>query len=224
MRTIAVVPVKEKSDRVKSKNFREFHDGISLFEHKIYQLRAAGCFDAIYVSSDCGALEERQVELGFTFLKRDQDYCNNVMPWSDVIHFVASSLPENPDTSLAWCHVTSPLFNDYSACLRNYHEKVAENEYDGLVSVKRVAEYLISEGGLPINYGWGVWHRYSQHLPKVYAVNGALFVAKIRTMIENRYVISRQPYFHEADDLSSIDVDNELDFSYAQYLMEQQQK
>lgn len=224
MRTVAVVPVKEKSDRVTSKNFREFHDGISLFEHKIRQLRTSGCFDAIYVSSDYEALKERQAELGFIFLKRDPDYCTNVMPWSDVIHYVASSLPENPGTSLAWCHTTSPLFNDYSACLRNYHEKVAEGEHDGLVSVKRVAEFLISEGGLPINYGWGVWHRYSQHLPKVYAVNGALFVAKIGTMIENRYVISRQPYFHEADDLSSVDVDTELDFSYAQYLMEQHQK
>ncbi|MDB9877737.1 hypothetical protein OAC79_03000 [Amylibacter sp.] len=220
MRVVAVIAVKKNSDRVESKNFRNFYGGLSLFELKIKQLHAAGCFDRIYVSSDFEDLAERQQELGYTYLRRDKEFCNNITPWSDVIHCVMSSLPEDSNTHAAWCHTTSPLFSEYADCINTYQEKIKEGEFDGLVTVKRISEFLISDKGLPINYSWGVWHHYSQHLPKVYAVNGALFVSKIKTMIENRYVISRKPFLHEVSDLVSIDVDTELDFAYAQSVMQ----
>ena len=38
MRIVAVIPVKDKSERVESKNFTEFAKGISLFELKIKHL------------------------------------------------------------------------------------------------------------------------------------------------------------------------------------------
>jgi CMP-N-acetylneuraminic acid synthetase len=38
MRIVAVIPVKQKSDRVENKNFREFADGFSLIEIKSIHL------------------------------------------------------------------------------------------------------------------------------------------------------------------------------------------
>ncbi|MBO9399407.1 hypothetical protein [Shimia sp. R9_3] len=220
MKIVAVVPVKEKSDRVVSKNFREFFGGKSLFELKLSQLHAADCFDEIYVSSDYTSLADRQSELGFTFIERDVEFCDNVKPWPEVIHQVAASLPEDDETSVAWCHTTSPLFDEYSKCVAAYQEKCSGGDYDGLVAVKKISEFLVSEMGLPINYAWGPWHKYSQHLPKTFAVNGALFITKKEMMVRNRYVVSPSPYFYETDDVSSVDVDTDLDFEYAQFLMQ----
>ena len=49
---VAVIPVREGSQRVKNKNFRPFADELSLLHLKINQLKAANCFCHIYVSSD----------------------------------------------------------------------------------------------------------------------------------------------------------------------------
>ena len=38
MKTVAVIPVKKVSERVESKNFRNFHEGKSLFELLIDKL------------------------------------------------------------------------------------------------------------------------------------------------------------------------------------------
>ena len=49
---VALIPVREGSQRVKNKNFRPFANEKSLMHLKIRQLKEANCFDSIYVSSD----------------------------------------------------------------------------------------------------------------------------------------------------------------------------
>ena len=49
---VALVPVREGSERVTNKNFRRFHNNKSLFDLKILQLKKSNIFDKIYVSSD----------------------------------------------------------------------------------------------------------------------------------------------------------------------------
>jgi CMP-N-acetylneuraminic acid synthetase len=64
MRTVAVIPVKHESERVKQKNFRPFDGDRSLLDIKIDQLKKAKIFDEIYISSDspearkCSVLRE----------------------------------------------------------------------------------------------------------------------------------------------------------------------
>lgn len=219
MRVVAVVPVKTHSERVLSKNFKPFHGEKSLFKLKLEQLNGSGAFDKIYVSSDNLTLADCADQIGYDFLERDVAFCNNNVPWSSVIERVARDLPEDPETVVAWCHTTSPLFSSYANALEQYTRAISDG-FDGLVSVKRIQEFLISEHGLPINYGWGPWHKYSQHLPKTYAVNGALFMTTKATMITNKYVISSNPFFWETSDKESLDVDTELDFAVAQFMME----
>ena len=49
---VALIPVREGSQRVKGKNFIPFCNGKSLLEIKINALKEADCFDHIYVSND----------------------------------------------------------------------------------------------------------------------------------------------------------------------------
>ena len=48
---VALIPVREGSQRVKGKNFIPFYEGESLLEIKINALKKADCFDHIYVSN-----------------------------------------------------------------------------------------------------------------------------------------------------------------------------
>ena len=216
MKHICIIPVKHTSDRVHSKNFREFFNRQSLLEIKIRQVIESGCYEKIYVSSDSEEAKITAEKFGVDFLKRDSKFCNNITSWSDVIFNVVSSIPEE-DAVISWVHTTSPLFSDFSKCIKSYEDKVKEG-FLGLVAVKKLSEFIVGETGIPKNYNWGVWHPYSQDLEKLYAINGALFVAKKNEMLKNRYVISRKPFLYVCKDLDSIDVDTEEDFELAQVL------
>lgn len=222
MRTVAVIPVKHKSERVKQKNFRPFDVDRSLLDIKIDQLKQANCFDEIYISSDSPEAERSSLETGVKFIERDISLCNNITPWSDVIFEVVKSIPEPDATHVAWCHTTSPLFNLFSECLEIYHSNFNSGKENGLVAVSACKEFILDEHATPVNYSWGAWHRYSQYLKKYYFVSGALFVASKAEMLKNRYVISSNPYLFEATAEESVDIDTEFDFKFAQYLLNNQ--
>ena len=60
---VAVIPIKLKSDRVPSKNFREFIDGKSLFHILVEKLLSTEKFDKIYVSSNAKEIKRTEMEL-----------------------------------------------------------------------------------------------------------------------------------------------------------------
>lgn len=219
MRVVAVVPVKATSDRVQAKNFREFYEGKSLFDLLLQKLIASSEIDQVYVSSNASDLKNKVENSGARFIEREDTFCNNEVPWSDVIAHVADSVPEDDDVVLLWCHTTSPLFDNYDKAVQKYMQESRENDYDGLVAVARLSEFVVSEKRQPLNYSWGPWHRYSQYLDKMYVITGGLFIAKKEEMVRNRYVISKNPYFFEVSQLEAIDVDTQYDFELAKILM-----
>tara|TARA_B100001059_G_C17742087_1_gene532252 strand:- start:415 stop:1101 length:687 start_codon:yes stop_codon:yes gene_type:complete len=218
MKTVAVVPVKTISERVESKNFRDFFEGLSLFDILIKQLKESNTFDEIYVSSNSNKIEDTLSTEGIKFIKREDRFCNNNIPWSDVIAHVASSLPEESDTTLAWCHTTSPTFNNFSLAIDKYEENLKKG-YDGLITVIKSSDFIVSGSNQPLNYSWGPWHKYSQFLDSYYYITGALFISSIDQMIKNRYVISKNPFLFEVSPFEAIDIDTEYDFELAKILM-----
>ena len=220
MRVVAVVPVKSVSERVESKNFKAFHQGDSLFDLLLKKLLAAKEIHEVYISSDALEIKHQVEELGCRFIPRDKAFCNNQVPWSDVIAHVVESIPENNDTVIAWCHTTSPLFDEYDQAINAYHKAISNGEYDGLVTVANLTDFVVSEKRQPINYSWGPWHRYSQFLDKFYTITGALFVTTKAEMVKNRYVISKNPEFYVVSSLKAIDVDTPYDFKLAKLLIE----
>lgn len=219
MRVVAVIPIKLISERVESKNFREFFGGESLFDILVNKLRNSNEIDDIYISSNALDLKEKVERLGCKFILRADEFCNNNIPWSDVIAHVSNSIPEDDNTAIAWCHTTSPLFDEYDEAVKSYKTSIKEGQFDGLVTVSELDEFIVSANRQPINYSWGPWHRYSQHLEQMYTITGALFIAPKIEMARNRYVISKNPDFYIVPPLQAIDVDTEYDFKLAQLLM-----
>jgi len=224
MKTVAVVPIKATSERVENKNFRHFADDRSLFELLTEKLANCPLIDEVYVSTDENTVQEYVISQGCKFLSRDSQYCNNQIAWSEVITHVVSSLPVDDDTTVMWCHTTSPLFDRYMEAIEVYMEAARTGQNDGLVTVSRLSEFIVNDMKRPVNYAWGIWHPYSQNLEKLYRITGALFIAKKGDMIRNNYVISQNPLFFETTAYESIDVDTEFDFTMAQLMYENKRK
>ena len=214
---IAIVPVKEISERVPNKNFRKFtENGNSLLDLTINKLKSIGNLDHIYISSDKDNIEI-PLNQNITLLKRDKKFCDNVTPWSEVIFNVANSIPEEEDTTILWVHATTPLFNFYKEALQKYLN-LDKNIFNSLVAVEKSKEFLIDKKGRPINYMFGVWHKYSQDLPELFKITGALFINKLSEIKKNRYVIGTNPFLFEVPSEYCLDIDNEWQFELAKIL------
>ena len=151
-RTVAIVPVKHTSERVQNKNFRQFDEENqkSLFDLLIDKLEIPQ-IDKIYVSTNSDHVKEDKSR--YEIITRPDEFCNNVTPWSDVISNVLRSIPEPGETTVLWCHTTCPLFVSYTDALSEFNNRCGE--YDSLVAVSRVKEFILNDSGLPINYNFG---------------------------------------------------------------------
>ena len=214
-KVVAVIPVREGSQRVKHKNFQPFAQGPSLLERKINHLKSANCFDDIYVSSDSTLAQEIAKKQGVSFLQRSSIMCSSEVKWADVIKHVAETVPGQPE--IAWCHTTSPLFKRYKEALEAYKKNIPH--YNSLLTVTPCQEFLLKENGRPLNYQWGYWHDYSQDLEKLYSVTGALFIASKENIIKWSYLIGTKPLYFHTSKIEAIDIDEVEDFKMAEYLL-----
>ena len=216
MKIVAVIPVKEISERVKNKNLRNFYKNHSLLSILIKKLKKCKEISKIYISSNSEKIEKISKKNNCFYLNRDMKYCNNITSWSDVIYEVADSVPEKDETILMWCHTTTPLFDSYSEAIKIFKSKKFKN--DGLISVEKFKKFIVTQKKIPLNYSWGAWHPYSQDLENLYSITGALFMMSIEQYKKNRYVISRNPFYLEAKQFEGLDIDTIEDFKMAKFL------
>lgn len=209
---VALVPVREGSQRVKGKNFIDFVDGKSLLEIKVQQLKDANCFEHIYISSDSEKAKEIAENLGVEFLLRDTDACQADMIWAEVVKKIMNTIPRNP--IVVWALITSPTFTRFRDVVDTYIENEAQN--DSLVAVLPKKSFFLNKYGKGINYNMGFWHPYSQELETYYEVTGACYIGQKSDIIKWHYWFGPKPYLFELNITESIDVDTEEDFKFAQ--------
>ena len=210
---VALIPIREGSERIKNKNFVEFSGGQSLLEIKIDHLKQAGCFDRIYVSSDSDKAREIAVNKGVDFLERAKEMCQSSVIWPDVVEHIISTIPGNP--IVTWSLVTSPLFKRYANAVKDFF---SHKENDSLVSVLPKKSFFINKFGRGINYNPGYWHPYSQELETYYEVTGASYIGLKSDMLKWGYWFGIKPYLFEVSETEAIDVDTLEQFKVAQKL------
>ncbi len=210
---VALIPVREGSQRVKNKNFIDFAGRRSLLDIKIDDLKQAGCFDRIYISSDSDRAKQIAKENGIDFLERATEMCQSSVIWADVVEHIMSTIPGNP--IVIWALATSPLFKRYTNAVEDF---LAHKENDSLVAVLPKKSFFINKFGRGINYNPGFWHPYSQELETYYEVTGACYIGLKSDMIKWRYWFGIKPYLFEVSETEAVDIDTEEQFKFAKKL------
>ncbi|MAJ29767.1 MAG: hypothetical protein CBC24_01780 [Candidatus Pelagibacter sp. TMED64] len=205
---VALIPVREGSQRVKNKNFRPFAKEKSLMHLKIRQLKEANCFDSIYVSSDSELAKEIAESEGINFLYRDPYMCGHESRLYEYNNYMLNTIPGNP--VVAWTMVTAPLYQDYALAIEAY--KNNSNEYDSLMSVIKYDDFLVDQNAKPINCAFGHWHLLTQELREAYQLTGGIYMAPKDKQLEWSYWFGPKPYMHEISKIESMDVDDQQDF------------
>lgn len=216
------LPFRKGSERVRNKNFKSLPNlKYGLFENKIKQLIQIPEVDEIILSTDYNSVEKIIYDLGISssklkIIKRPKNLCLSETPLIDLIKY---SYEICSYEIIIWTHLTSPLFmtEDYISAIKKFNEN--NKEHDSLVSVSKVNDFIWERSKKNfINIEGNNWPR-TQDLDDLFTINNAIFIytKKIFELFKNR--IGKDPYLFEIDKLKSLDIDDEFDFSFLEYLL-----
>lgn len=212
MKIKALIPVRSGSQRVLNKNMRPFA-GSSLLEIKIRQMLRIPELDGVVVNSNDDEMLELARSLGAEAVKRPEEYAASHAT-NEMYRHVAETFTADV---MVYANCTSPCISDatVSACIRRYFE-IAEEGYDSLNTANDVKEFLW-ENNKPINYDPEHTPR-SQDLPDIVMLNFALNIIRRERMVEIKHYIGKRPYIHKISREDAIDVDDMLDFEFAEFM------
>lgn len=214
-----LIPAQTQSTRVPLKNIRPFYENDSLLSIKLKQLLKIFPNNKIYVSSEDERVKKITEQFGCNFMPRPMSLTGNNILQSDLIGNMLSQLP-NDNEDIMWVQVTQPLFDCFNEIIECWEKKKNEG-FDGIVAVKTVRHHIVSEGGIPINFNFGCWHKVSQNLPKCYEILWSAFIQTRESFETTKYHISKNPYYQTFDDIKTVDIDTIEDFELASELYKQ---
>lgn len=217
MKTLALIAARSGSMRVKNKNIRPFADS-TLLEVKIEQLKRISNIDGVVVNSNDETILEIAQSHGVEIVRRDAYYASNTVSMSDVYRNMAEQMDADV---IVYANCTNPLVKDQTIidAIEFYKSHCAE--YDSVNTAYLVKEFLFRDN-LPINYDLRHQPR-SQDLPDIAALNFAVNVLSKQKMIDCKNVVGYHPYIFVMDEVESTDIDNLIDFEFAEFVYRKQQ-
>jgi CMP-N,N'-diacetyllegionaminic acid synthase len=213
-KVVAVVPVRKGSQRVKSKNTRPFSH-TSLLELKLRVLKHVKGIDEIIVNTDCEESLRIANSLGIATHIRDPQFANSQVTNDQHWRHIA----ETTDTDiLLMAQTTSPLVTvkTYQDALNQFFNLEGEN--DSINSVSPEKKFLWLDGQA-LNYDSHKTPK-SQDLPNIVSLNFAITIINRQVMINRENVIGSNPFFITLSKSESVDIDDQSDFDYAEFLYE----
>ncbi|KGM96428.1 acylneuraminate cytidylyltransferase [Clostridium novyi A str. 4552] len=226
MNILCIIPARGGSKGVYKKNIK-LCNGKPLIAYTIEEAKKSKYIDRIIVSTDDNDIASIGKKFGaeVPFLRPDEIAGDDTPGITPIIH------------AINWLKDNEGYLPDYVMCLQctsplrkvehidEAIEKLINLEVDSLVSVCEVehSPFWMKE----INNGKmkdfiqtdknNLYRR--QNLPTIYRLNGAIYIAKTQKLlqIKNWYTEDTIPYI--MDKISSVDIDDEIDFKFGEFLL-----
>lgn len=207
---IIFIPIKEKSQRVPNKNFRNFN-GTPLYKHVLRRLKNHEVFvdtDSDEIIREC----QTDTTLSHTVAyKRKPELCGHKVSVCDLIlNFINQFEIQDYITQM---HVTSPFLEP--ELIEEAGKKI--KEHDSVVSCNIINSRLWRKelyGYCPVNHN-PLKMEQTQDLPEIYEENSAFYIFKPEVIKKFGNRIGQNPYFYEVKEPYNIDIDTEADWQRA---------
>lgn len=220
---LAIIPARGGSKRVPKKNVKLL-GGKPLIAWAIDEAKKSQTIDKIIVSSDCLDILEVSKKYGADTVMRpieiSQDHSSSI----DAVRHVLSVLRKDnfsPDI-IVILQPTTP-FRD-SEDIRLAILKFMESGRSSLVAMKEFKPYWAFKEGEDKEYIVPMFEKFiktrSQDLPKALISNGAMYITTPEDLEKNNGFFSSDTIPFIMPDIKSIDIDTELDFSFAEFLLQ----
>ncbi len=216
MKLVALVPMRHHSQRVVGKNYRTLAEK-PLFHHIIETLLAVSEIDEVIVDTDSVPVMDglRQHFPQVRIIDRPEALRADRVPMNDILIY---------DTGQAQAdfylqtHSTNPLLRPETVA-RAINSFLADYPaHDSLFSVTRLQTRLYDQHGHAINHDPAVLIQ-TQDLPPVYEENSCLYIFTRANLIKRHHRIGENPMMFEISADEAWDIDEELDFAIADFLL-----
>ena len=227
MRTLGIILARSGSKGVKDKNIRQL-GGRPLIAYTIESALRSHHVDTVMVSTDSALYADISKEFGadVPFLRSRENSTDDAQSM-DVIFEVLHEYEKSGSCfeNLIVLQPTSPMrtAENIDGAFELFYEKNA----DSVVSVCECEFSPLLSNILPENLNLYEFIQREnldrrQNLRKYYRLNGAVYISKVDVLKEIHSFYGKNPYAYIMDQRHSVDIDTELDFEYAEFLLKRQ--
>lgn len=210
---IAVVPVRTGSTRVINKSMRPFCN-TTLLINKLESLKKVGNLDKIVVSSNGEDVLSIARHMGVSTHKREDYFASSKCTGSEFFENLAKVIDSKV---IVYSPPTSPFIEPETVeeAIGIYKNLTKQ---DSLATVYPVKHHMWLNRQ-PLNYDIQQSPN-SQDLPEIFRITYGICINSNENMIKYRNVVGSDPYFLEIGQRESVDIDDIIDFEFAEFLYE----
>jgi CMP-N-acetylneuraminic acid synthetase len=216
-KTVALLPMKLHSERVKGKNFKQLA-GKPLFRWILDTLLSVDDIDAIVINTDakaqllnCGLQESKRLIIR----ERKASLCGDHVSMNAIL---ADDIEAIPAEHYIMTHTTNPLIS--KTTIQNTLNAYLNNkQFDSLFTVNKHQTRFYSEDVLPINHNPQNLIR-TQDLEPWYEENSCLYLFNRISFAQTGARIGAKPQLYVTPKLESVDIDEKEDWVMAEALIE----
>jgi CMP-N-acetylneuraminic acid synthetase len=216
IKLVSIIPMRHHSQRIPGKNYRPLA-GKPLYQHIIETMLAVPEIDMILVDTDSQPIIEglRKDFPQVRIVDRPQHLRADTIAMNEILLY---------DTSLVEAefylqtHSTNPLLSPETVSKTIQTFLADYPAHDSLFSVTRLQTRLYNKQGQALNHDPDILLQ-TQDLQPVYEENSCLYIFTRETLSRRHSRLGDRPLMFEIDRAEAWDIDEELDFSIADFLL-----
>lgn len=218
---IAIIPARGGSKRLPGKNILPLKNKPLI----AWSIEAAiGCskIDQVVVSSDDNEILNVAGLLSVETIKRPDALASDIATTFDAIQHTLQQHPNYEYTVLL--QPTSPLRN--AQHITSAIDVLESNNADAVVSICETSDNPLWCNVVPNDLSMNNFLREevqglrSQDLPTYYRLNGAIYICKTEILLKQKsFFLRNNIYAYIMDEKSSVDIDTDMDFKWAEFLI-----
>ena len=114
-------------------------------------------------------------------------------------------------------HATNPLLKTETItnAIQTFKDRI--DKFDSLFSVTRLQTHFSDTKAKPVNHDPTVLLR-TQDLPPIFEENSCIYIFERNNFLSSHNRIGKIPHLFEISRLEAVDIDEEFDFQFAEYL------
>jgi len=224
-KTVALLPMKANSDRVRGKNFRPFN-GKPLFRWILETLLSVEQIDTVIINTDArDILAENGLVDGPRVMIRDRkpEICGDFVSMNLVL---ADDVANVDASTYVMTHTTNPLLSVASVrgAIAMYEQGVADGTCDSVFTVNKFQTRFYREDTSAINHDPNNLIR-TQDLEPWFEENSNLYLFSRASFASTNARIGRKPLMYQMGRTESVDIDDQESWYMAEamskYLLHQ---
>ena len=207
---VALLPMKENSERVPNKNFKLL-GGKPLYQWILDSLCQIECIDNIVINTDSENILNRAFNNKKIILrKRNSKICGDFVSMNKVIEDDVMKI--HSDISVM-THTTNPFLS--SKTIQDSIDDFVRSKNDSLFTVNKYQTRFYDTSGKAINHDFNKLER-TQDLDPYYEENSCLYIFSRKSFLEHQNRIGNNPIMKEIPKIESIDIDDMEDWHLAE--------